>query len=160
MRLVFTTADDWFGRATRAFSRSPISHVAIGLGDHGEHLLHAHDDGVVLEPRAAWVAKKNRVVAEYLITPDVSAGVAALTQRIGEPWSAVEATKIVLRRLFNRRARRWIPRDEHTCAQFVMLIDPTSAQISEWRDVDRSTVVPGDLLRVAEYGTSFQRLFP
>lgn len=162
-RLVFTAGDDPYGLVIRAGSLSSISHVAIGLGGDGGPLLHAYEAGVTLEPRSKWFGElKQRLVAEFIILPDVSDGLRVCLSQVGKPYDVVGALKIgVLRALQifgspiqslgkgNRRA--------FTCTHFVMQLDPDGCRIPEWRLIDYDRVVPADLFHVAG-GPSFRRI--
>lgn len=162
-RLVFTAGNDPFGLLIRVGSLSTISHAAIGLGGDDGPLLHAYEAGVVLEPRARWFGTlKQRLVAEYVILPDVSDGLQTCMAQVGKPYDVIGAIKIgVLRmlRIFGSPVQDLGPDTvkAFTCAHFVMLLDPHGRRIPEWQLLDREAVVPGDLLRVAA-GPSFRRV--
>lgn len=155
--LVFTTGLDPFQVLINVSTLSEAGHVAIGLGDH---LLHAYEKGVVYEPREVWfTGKRQRLVRELEILPDVSEGVARCMQHIGEPYDVGGVLRTALRILLSRLQSPVVVRpnariSSHTCASFAMLLDPEGARIPEWRGVHRGTVTPADLLEVA--GPSFQ----
>ena len=162
-RLMFTSDGDPFQLLIRTSTLSPASHAAIGLGPNSEWLLHAYEDGVVLESRDRWFGpRKQKLVAEFEILPDVSDGVQRALQQVGKKYDVLGAFKIgILRALhvFGSPVRNLgpDPTNRYTCAHFVMLLDPVGRKIPEWRDLRRETLVPGDLLRAAS-GPSFRRV--
>jgi hypothetical protein len=137
---------------------SNCDHVAIGLGDQ---LLHARDRGVVLEPRAAW-ARKNNVIAEAEILPDVTPGLERCLSRVGQNYDLAGILRIgiglALRRTLSPLRPWGSEPDEHTCAGFAMLLDPHGEVIPEWQELSRRSVVPCDLLNAL--GPSFRKLQP
>ena len=155
---MFTTGFDPFQAVIGLAGRSVAAHVAIGVDDQ---LLHAYEPGIVLEPRADYMTKmRQKLVAEYAILPDVSAGLSEARTKIGKGGFFLGAAQIaVLRalRIVGSPLQRFIPTNERTCARFAMLLDRTGTVIPEWRSVDRRAVVPGDLMAVAG-GPSFQRV--
>ena len=163
IRLVFTSQGDPFQLLIRAGGLSSASHAAIGLGPNGELLLHAYEDGVLLETREYWLGTlKQKLVAEYEILPDVEDGLRQALAQVGKRYDIFGAIKIgVLRALdvFGSPVRSLGPdsKNAYTCAHFVMLLDPYGRRIPEWRLLNRATVIPGDLMRVA-HGPSFRRL--
>jgi len=163
VRLVFTTGSDLYQVAIRALTFSPASHVAIALGKNGETLLHAIERGVVLEPRSHWFgAMKQRLVAEYVVLPDVTEGVYEAMRHVDAPYDLPGIFKIIVLRALRFVASPVnsfgpIPDWAHTCALFAMLLDPAGRKIPEWRHINREAVAPGDLL-LAAAGPSFMRV--
>jgi hypothetical protein len=139
--------------------RSLAAHVAIGLGDQ---LLHAYEPGVTLEPREDYIRNMNqRIVAEYMILPDIDSGLQKALANVGKRGFFDGAAQIAIiraLRMVGSPLQHLVPSNERTCARFAMTLDRKGDQIPEWRDMDRRAVVPGDLLAVAETGSSFQRL--
>lgn len=159
--LVFTTGIDPFQLLINVGTCSTAGHAAIGLGDH---LLHAHENGVLIEPRSSWFGRDEQsLVAEFEILPDVSSGVDFALTQVGKKYDAGGALRAAVSRLLKLTLSpiQYLgpaSMKRHTCAAFVMLIDPQGAQIPEWRDLDRALVVPGDLLGAASLGSSFRRI--
>jgi hypothetical protein len=160
-RLVFTTGVDPYQLLIKVGTRSPATHVAIGLGDH---LLHAYEVGVVVEPRDYWFGDEmqQQLIAEFVVLPDVSVGLHHAWQKIGQKYDVAGAFKIGLLRALRAlgspvRSLGKVADDAHTCACFAMLLDTNGLQIPEWRGIDRELVVPGDLLNVCD-GPSFARV--
>lgn len=156
--LVFTSGLDPFQILINLGTFSRAGHAAIGIGDQ---LLHAYEPGVVIEPRERWLTRKRqRLLAEFEILPDVSQGLLECAQRVGEPYDVLGAFRIAL---WVTLKRMWSPvqnlgpasKTSHTCASFVMLLDPCGEHIPEWRRLDRAIVTPADLLLAAE-GPSFR----
>lgn len=160
-RLVFTTGIDPFQLLINFGTYSAAGHAALGLGDQ---LLHAYEDGVMLEPRDAWFGKKRqRLIAEFLILPDVSGGIDLALSQIGKGYDVAGVIRAMVSRLLRLTLspiQNFGPAsmNVHTCAAFVMLIDPYGSRIPEWCGLDRTTIVPGDLLTLASVGPSFQRV--
>ena len=159
--LVFTSGSDPFQLLVSAVSLSPASHAAIGLGDH---LLHVHEKGVVYEPRFDWFAhKRQRLVAEFEILPDVQRGLAIAFSCLGDRYDYGGVARLGLHLMLCAAFSPLQghlgspPCNAHTCAAFVMLLDPDSSRIPEWDHLNRSTVLPVDLLRAALNGPSFSR---
>lgn len=156
--LVFTSGFDPFQLLINIGTFSRAGHVAIG---YGNDLLHAYEPGVEITPRSYWFGeKKQRLIHEYEIVPDVSRGMLRCIDRIGEPYDVVGVLRamfvLTLKRFASPvRTRGTASKASHTCASFVMLLDPEGGIIPEWRDVDRSVVTPADLL-IAARGPSFQ----
>lgn len=160
--LVFTGARepllDPFQLFVNVGTWSPASHAAIGLGDW---LLHVHDAGVVHEPRSAWLDSGQRLIAEYAVLPDVRAGLVERFSHLGDRYAFFEVAKITALRLmhllaFPVRSLGPVARGSHTCAEFVMGLDPSGLIVPEWRSINRASVVPADLL--AAMGPSFRRI--
>jgi hypothetical protein len=156
---VFTKAWDWFQVLVNISTSSEVSHVCIGLGDS---ILHVDARGVVLEPRLAYmIRKRQHIVSEVAIVPDVSSGLDFCLSQVGMPYDypgilrtaigiALDRMKSPLRSLAGTSS------SAYTCAGFIMLLDP-HGRIPEWRDLDRSVVTPADLLRAV--GPSFRELW-
>lgn len=156
--LVFTTGDDLFQHLVSVNTRSPATHAAIGLGDY---LLHAYEDGVLLEPRGEWFGKRNqKLVAEFAILPDVTDGLTEALTHVGEKYDALHVFKaLILRKLAPLvRSLGPDPHDRFTCARFAASIDPYGERIPEWRNLWREAIAPVDLLEVALWGPSFARI--
>jgi hypothetical protein len=161
--VVFTTGFDPYQLLIKLGTGCSASHAAIGIGDQ---LLHAYEDGVVLEPRTRWFGKEmdQKLVAEFLVLQDVGAGVREALQHIGKPYDVFGAFKIGILMALKAmgspidRFGGEVPNDAHTCACFTMLLDPGGVVIPEWRGIDRGTVVPRDLLEAAVGGASFLRV--
>jgi len=160
-RLVFTTGVDPFQLLINVGTCSIAGHAAIGLGDA---LLHAHEDGVLIEPRSVWLGKeRQRLVAEFLILPNVDDGIAFALSQIGKGYDNPGVIRAAIFRILKLTLSpiQYLgpaPMNRHTCAAFAMLIDPYGQRIPEWRGLDRATVVPADLLSLASMGPSFQRV--
>lgn len=156
---MFSTGGTWFQQLVQLGTLSRVDHVSIGLGDH---LLHAHEKGVVLEPRAAWFGKPTqRWLGEYEILPDVSEGLASCLQRVGEPYDRVGIARVFLGHLWGRTLSAMTldlssASRAHTCSSLVLMLDPDGSKIPEWRDLASGSVVPVDLHR--RLGASFRRI--
>lgn len=157
--LVFTTGFDPFQMLIGIAGKSFAAHVAIGLGGQ---LLHAYEPGVVLESRDDYFERMNQhLIAEYAILPDIDLGLQKALTNVGKRGFFDGAAQIAIiraLRMVGSPLQYLVPSNERTCARFAMTLDRRGDQIPEWRDVDRRAVVPGDLLAVAETGSSFQRL--
>jgi hypothetical protein len=156
--LAFTTGADPFQFLVKATTDSAASHAAIGLGDQ---LLHAYEDGVLLESRDEWLGKRKQVlVAEFQILPDVTDGIARAMQHLGKKYDAMHVLKIWLLRLLHPAIRSLGPDapDKFTCARFVTMIDPYGERIPEWRHLWMEAITPADLLDCALWGPSFHRI--
>jgi hypothetical protein len=156
--LVFTTGFDPFQVLINLSTKSPATHAALGVGDH---LLHAYEPGVMLEPREEWLGKQEqRLVAEFQILPDVTYGVEQAMTHVGKKYDVAHVFKIGLLRLL--RPALWSlgpdAADKFTCARFVTTIDPYGELIPEWRDLWHEALVPADLLDAALTGPSFLRV--
>lgn len=157
--LVFTTGLDPFQLLIRLSTACPATHAALGIGDQ---LLHAYEDGVLLESRDKWLGERDqKLVAEFQILPDVTDGVHAAMSHIGKKYDVAHVFKIGILRLLRPALRSLGPdaADKFTCARFVTMIDPYGDAIPEWRDIWREAIVPADLLDVALTGPSFSRLY-
>jgi len=158
--LVFTSGFDPFQLLINIGTFSRAGHVAIGIG---AELLHAYEPGVRVDSREYWFGvKKQRLIYECEIVPDVMAGLAECASRIGEPYDVVG----VLRAMFWLTLKRFASplqrpgaasKTSHTCASFAMLLDPDGIMIPEWRELERGIVTPADLLLAAR-GPSFRPL--
>ena len=158
--IVFTTGWDPFQVLINLSTFSEAGHAAIGMGDM---LLHAYEPGVVYEPRERWFTKKRqRLIAEYEILPDVADGLAQCFARSGEPYDVRgvlrTAVTLMLQRLGSPLQPAWRANPAaHTCAAFVMLLDPHGERIPEWRALNRAVVTPADLVLMAQ-GPSFRQV--
>ena len=125
------------------------------------HLLHAIEKGVCIEPRASWL-QKQRLLDEFEILPDVSPGLTNCLARVGQPydsWGVVRAGFAVLLKRFWSTLQLIGPANNsaHTCASFVMMLDPKGERIPEWRYLHRGVVTPAQLLYAAA-GPSFRHV--
>lgn len=160
--LVFTAGWDPFQVLINITTFSRATHVAIGLGPD---LLHAYEPGVKLDSRQWWFNKKHqRLVAEYEILPDISPGLYECLAHLGEPYDTVgvlrTAAKIILQRMQSPiQTTGSAAALSHTCASFVTLLDPYGERIPEWRNLDRGTVTPADLISRC-LGPSFRPMHP
>lgn len=159
VRLVFYTSDDLFSLGVRAYSMSPICHVAIGLGPAANQLLHARTKGVVLEPRSRF---RMRSIGDFLILRDVTPGLAFCLSQVGRPYDMTEISSRPLLSLL-RRIMPLAPNANATpgawsCVRFAMMLDPNALQLTEWRDLDPLTATPSDLYQRCVYGTNFARV--
>jgi hypothetical protein len=158
--LVFTSGFDPFQLMINLATFSRAGHVAIGIGTN---LLHAYEKGVVYEPRERWfTSKRQYLVHETEILPDVSCGIESCFSKLGQPYDVIGAFKlailITLKRMWSPlRSLGPVSEASHTCASFVMLLDPSGERIAEWRDLRRDIVTPADLLQAA-YGPSFRQV--
>jgi hypothetical protein len=159
--LVFTSGFDPFQLLINIGTFSRAGHVAIGIGTN---LLHAYERGVVYEPRERWFKTKRQfLVYEAEILPDVSYGIDSCMSKVGEPYDVAGAFKlailITLKRMWSPlRSLGPVSKNSHTCASFVMLLDPHGERIREWRDLRRDIVTPADILVLAR-GPSFRQVF-
>ena len=139
-RLVFTTGSDPFQALLKLGTRSDSTHAAIGIGDQ---LLHAYEDGVILEPRSEWFDRaEQRLCAEFWVLPDVTHGLHVALQHVGDKYDVIGIIKAALLRALDLCASPVrdlgpVANDAHTCACFAMLLDPFGIQIPEWRSIDR-----------------------
>jgi hypothetical protein len=160
-RLVFTTGVDPFQIFVNVGTGSSATHAAIGLDDQ---LLHADEKGVRIEPCAKWFGPdRQRLVAEFAILPNVDDGIDLALAQIGKGYDIIGVLRATLARLLALTCspiRNFgpAPMSAHTCAAFVMLLDPFGWRIPEWHGLDRATIVPADLLGLASIGPSFQRV--
>jgi hypothetical protein len=157
--ILFTTGPDAFQRLVARSTKSVATHAALGLGDQ---LLHAYEEGVILEPRDRWFGEmKQKLIAEFEILPDVSDGVANAMQHVGKKYDGIHIVKAGFLRLFHPTfaslGKTW-RKDRFTCAQFVTTIDPYGEKIPEWRHLWRAALAPSDLLEAALWGPSFARV--
>lgn len=162
--LVFTMGWDPLQLLINTSTQSVAAHVALGLGEKGEYLLHAYEPGIVLEPRQQYLDRqKQNLVAEYRILPDVREGLAGALAQVGKRGFFPGMAQIALiraLRITGSPLAGLIPSNERTCARFAMSIDRKGACIPEWRRIHRSSVSPGDLLAAAQEGSSFSRVHP
>jgi hypothetical protein len=151
--ILVLTNDGPTGRLIQWFTGGPASHVAIGLGDHA---LHAHREGVALEPRTTIGEHGYRLLAEYRVLRDVRLGLTYALQQLGKPYDVGD----VLGWPFRARRAHWRldgHRPRWTCVRLVLVLDPDRRQIPEWALLDPGKVTPTDLWRSLE-GPSFVRI--
>ena len=158
-RLVFTTSDDLFSLGVRMLTFSDVAHVAIGLGNRGDRLLHATLKGVVVQPRKTW---RQRTVADFEIVPNVLRGLIRCGAQLGKPYDDAEVALrpflAMLQYISPFAPRSGASPTAWSCARFVMLLDPGGYQIPEWRDLDPLTATPADLFGRCLGGQSFRRV--
>jgi len=157
--LVFTTGDDLFQGLIGLHTESRATHVAIGLG---AELLHAQENGVCLDPRGYWFGtRKQKLVAEFAILPDVTDGASRALSHVGERFGWFYVFKAgLLRRLAPLlRSLGLDPVYQQSCTQLVLQLDPQGERIVEWQGLwPRAALAPSDLLEVASWGPSFRRI--
>lgn len=164
--LVFTTSTSLLSKAIRAFTGGPTSHVAIGTEFFGVPvLIHAALDndvsGVQITTREKWLVA-NSLVAEYEILPDVTNNMRSMIMLLGEKYDKLGLIGYVLvavAKWFGKwiknplaSPRAWV------CPRYVLGLDPECALIPEWKNIDRDSVTPKDLLEACQSENSFRVL--
>ncbi len=164
LRLIFTARHHPWDWGVRWLTKSRASHVGFALGPTGNPLVHATAEGVVIEPRSAWINGRY-VVAEYEIVPDMTAEFASrVLPKVGQPFAygtiAMRGLESLLRTVSWPTIRLPAANGSgtHVCSQLVMLLDPRGEKIPEWREINAGAATPEDLLRAAEQGLSFRRI--
>ena len=162
LALVFTSSSALISRTIRFFTRSRTSHTAIGLELFGTpFFLHATVGGIQMTPRARWL-KTNRVVAEFKIVPDLSAGLQDALHHIGDAYDYVGLLGFLLvltaKKLGRTRRNLFASPSAMVCSELALHLDLTGSKIPEWRGLDPERTSPEDLLRICEQSAQFQRV--
>ena len=165
LTLVFSTGGGIVSRAIRWFTRSRCSHVMIGLSLFDQDvLLHSTAGGVQFTfPRSKWF-RNERLIAEYEIIPDLSAGVPILLEKFLNAHydyvGVVGGFPLVLlwRRWFKKKIRNPLASPTALfCSEFVLHLDE-GGRIPEWKGLDPERTHAQDLLEICETSRSFIRV--
>ncbi len=161
MTLIFSTSKSLISRLICWFTKSPASHVMIGLEIHGiPMLLHCTAGGVQVTPRTKWF-RDSELVAEYTFRPDILEGLRYAFMQLGVKYDYVSLLGFIPVLLF-----RWLrvkiknplaSAKSMVCSEFILHVDHAH-KIPEWVGLDPETTSPQDLLVVCRKEQSFAKL--
>lgn len=143
------------------FTRSPISHSAIGFTDTSgkQKWLHAARYGVQIVDRG-WLGG---LYAEYQVLPNVQGEVEAAEKRVGTPYSQLTLIGfaiMIFAKWFGIGINNpFYQQSAVVCSEFIIETD-TQNLIPEFNGLNPANVSPATLYSICCYGKSFKRIFP
>ena len=161
--IVFLTTDMLLSRFIRWLTKSPVSHVALGLTLEGVPvLLQADIGGVQITLRESFL-KKHKLVSEYAFTsPGIENALARGVREIGERYDYVGLVGffvVVVGRLLGRRIKNPLAsRKAVVCSEFIVGLDREGFCVPDWRGLDPETTTPGELLAICRGSSAFRRV--
>jgi hypothetical protein len=162
--IVFLTTDMLLSRIIRRITKSPASHVVLGLSLYGVPvLLQADVGGVQIIPRSKFLIK-HRIVSEWEFTsPGIEYALAQGVREIGEGYDYIGLfgyLAVVVGKLFHRRIKNPLAsRKAFVCSEFVVGLDRDGHCVPEWMGLDPEATMPSDLLAICNTSTSFRRIW-
>jgi len=159
--LIFATTGALLSRIIRAFTRSTVSHVAIGTSMQGVPVvIEASGWGVRIFPRKRW-ERSREVVAEARFYVDISGEIPYAIEFVGDRYDYVGLLGYLIvmpLRWLGKKIRNPLgnPR-AFVCSELPLRLD-REHRIPEWEGLDPETTTPEDLLRLCRIGHSFAML--
>jgi hypothetical protein len=157
--VAFYSGNNFFDNLIKWFTKSPISHAAIGLtGQDGkQYLLQAEGQGVILIPRE-W---QSGLVAEFQILTPVDNEMALAEKKVGEPYANLTILGIVIVGLAKYLGigihNPFYEKSAVICSEFVVESD-VQHLIPEFNGLDPADITPADLFNICSNGKSFKRI--
>lgn len=164
MKVTFTTADVWYAKLIRWFTRGRASHVLIGVTLFGrEVFMHANVGGIQVTPRERFLYK-NQVVAEFETRQEIPSDLLRMAAgHLGESYDYVGLFGFIwpmmLWRWLHLKVKNPLANARGmVCSEFVARVDTDGLVIPEFRGLDPEDTTPEDLLVLCELEKSFKRL--
>lgn len=168
MQLWFTRRSGLLPWMIRAFTRSPVSHVAIyGVEFAGrKRLLHSTHGGLRVDEPDVWIERRKvEVVETWEILPNVDDAIPIITERLGDSYDFTNlvgnAIAIILYGLtFGRvNVRNIFASPElFVCSELVVNLDPGGLRIPDFRFLDPERTTAEDLRQLVRRSKSFKRV--
>jgi hypothetical protein len=158
----FEILTSWLTWLIRRFTRSRVSHVAIGTHFHGVPVvLHSTQGGVQITLREVFL-HDNKIVEEYVVKPDVGEGIAHAVRYIGARYDYVGlvgyAAVILAWRWFRKKIKNPTASPRAlVCSEFVVQLN-WKAALPEWNGLDPERTNAEDLRSRCEKEVSFKRV--
>jgi hypothetical protein len=163
----FSVATSWLSWLIKRFTRSRVSHTAIGTDMHGVPvILHATQGGVQVTLRSRF-ERGNVVLEEYRIKPAVQDALEDQSLRhavehVGERYDYAAlvgyAALILAWRWFRKKIKNPLASPRAlVCSEFCLHLNHAQA-IPEWNGLDPERTTAEDLRIQCARGVSFERL--
>jgi hypothetical protein len=161
LTVLFMTSDSWVSKLIRWFTKGRVSHVAIGMEVMGAPMvLHATVGGVQMWTRARATGGEI-LVAEYKIIPDITGGVKAGFEHLGDKYDYVGLFGyifVMIGRLIKQKWKNPLASSHAwVCSEFVAHCDSEN-KLPEWHKYADSGTDPEDLLDACEASPDFERI--
>lgn len=157
--VAFFSGSTFFSKVIKLFTRSPISHSAIGFtGNDGKpYWLEAVGAGVRIIPRA-W---ETDLYAEFQVLPNVDNEVAMAEKKVGEPYSKLTilgfALMIIAKWFGIGINNPFYQKSAVVCSEFVVESD-SQHLIKEFDGLDPANITPAALFDICSKGVSFKKV--
>jgi hypothetical protein len=157
--VAFFSGNTFFSKLIKWFTKSPISHSAIGFTgkDGKQYWLEAVGAGVRIIPRE-W---ETDLYAEFQMLPNVDDEVALAEKKVGEPYAKLTIVGFVIMKF-----AKWFgiginnpfyEKSAVICSEFVVESD-TQHLIKEFDGLDPANISPAALFDICQKGSSFKRI--
>jgi hypothetical protein len=157
--IAFFSGTTFISKVIEWFTRSPISHSAIGFtGTDGKlYWLQAVGSGVQIIPRE-W---EGNLYAEFQVLPNIENELAVAEKKVGEPYSKLTlvgfAIMIIAKWFGIGINNPFYEKSAVVCSEFVVESD-TQHLISEFNGLDPANISPAVLFGICSNGKSFKKL--
>ena len=161
--IAFTTKDSWVSRLIKWATRGSASHVLIGTKVYGvDMFLHCSVGGVQMSTRDKWL-KKNKLVHEYKVMPNVRSGLQHAFSHLNEKYDYLAllgyAWIILAWRLLKVKWKNPLASSKGmVCSEFVRHLDLNGDRITEWKDLDPERTHPKHLMDICESSSNFEEI--
>lgn len=158
IRIGFSASRGLLGRFVRWFTRSPINHTWIAVRSMGlELIIHSTVGGVQVDLRDKW-EKRNRVVEEYRVIPDVTEGFHKAMSYLGDRYDYLGLLGFVpyyIGRWFGRKVKNpWASTRAVVCSELIVRLR-AGGKLPEWDSLDPESTAPSDLLEACQNSEHF-----
>lgn len=160
--LIFSTGSSFASRLIRWVTRSPVSHVSLGIEWYGYPLvLEASLGGVIPKSRVKW-ERSNKIVKEYLLDNVVSEDLSEVVGSLNQKYDYIGLLgyiPVLLYRWLGKRIKNPLSSAKSVvCSEFVLSLDPDRDKIPEWKDLDPETTTPKDLFDICLNNGRFKEI--
>lgn len=156
--IIFSTTNQIFSRLIRFFTKSKVSHCAIGLDIGGMDMVaHATVSGIVLVPRSRFT-ENNTIIKEFIINQDIENNIVKVFEDLGVQYDYVGVFGFglvnVLKRWFGLKIKNPLASSKAmVCSEFVVALNKYNNKIESWKDIDPETITPQELLDICYLDT-------
>lgn len=152
------TSNNWKSKIIQFFTKSKISHAALGIEQNGKkYFLHSKSGGVQLSSRED-VLSYDQLFAEFEIIPDISDEIPNALKYIGDKYNTLELFGFIFvligRKLHIGLHNPFAMHGAEICSEFVVMCD-TEDKICEFKGLRPSDIDPNDLYEICKTGKSF-----
>lgn len=154
----FFSTNTFLAKIIKWFTKSPVSHSAIGFIYNGKpSWLHAAAGGVQIVDRG-WLGG---LYSEYEIIPDVDSDIALAEKKVGEPYSQLTlvgfAIMIIAKWFGIGINNPFYQKSAVVCSEFIVESD-IQHLIPEFDGLDPANISPATLFAICATGKSFKKL--
>ena len=155
---LFSHTNNILGKIIKWFTKSPVTHAAIGFTKDGkQYWLQAVGAGVQIIPRE-W---EDGIYAEFQVIPNIENEVAIAEKKVGEPYARLTLLGfaiMIMAKWFGIGINNpFYQKSAVVCSEFVVEAD-TQHLITEFDGLDPADISPAALFAICSSGKSFKRI--